>query len=338
MGIAAALSLVAACAPGPTLRVSARWQWHAPAPAYMGAPASNGGHIAATYGHAVLVLVDARSGRLAWEAQRVGLRDVAPAFAGDLVFAATDDGVAAFERGDGRLVWERQLGDRASTPLVLDGTPVVTTWDGRLVSLGRTPWTVALPGPSLGPPAAADGVVVASCDTGVLAVDSATAQVLWQHDFDGPGTSAPAVSHGLAIVVGGDRRAHAFDLRSGQERWSLPMRGAGSPEAPPQARGGRVALVDRLGDLVVVSAATGRSGWSWAGPGAVVRGGPVFVGAETVALPLDDGRLAIATRHAHVLRPFDGRVSGVAAIDGGGRLVVATREGDSNGLITLRLG
>jgi outer membrane protein assembly factor BamB len=324
-----ALALAAACNHAPPPALATAWSWSAPEPAYVGMPAAARGVVAATYGHSVLVALDARTGRPRWRASRIGLRDVAPTIDGDRILAATDNGVVALAEADGRVLWDRTLGERPSSPLVVDGAVVVTTWEGRLVALDR--WALDLAGPSLGPPAAGLNVVVAAWDTGVVAVDAATGAVRWRHEFGSPGTSAPVVVAGLAVVVAGDGAAHAYDLVSGREHWSQPMHGAGSPEAPPAAAAGLVAIADRSGYLVVLDAASGRRRWNADGDAAVERGGPAFAG-DAVALPLDDGRLLVASRHGRTLTNPEGRVSGVAAA---GRLFVATREGTANGLTGL---
>ncbi len=236
--------LIAACHHRPAPGAAIVWQWSAPRPAYVGMPAADGDDVAATYGHSVLVMLDATTGAERWRASRVGLRDVAPALTFERVLAATDDGVIAFARGDGRLLWEKSLGDRPSTPAVAGDAVIVTTWDGRLVNVDH--WSIDLPGPALGPPAIAGGIVVASWEGGVLAADVASGRVRWRHEFDVGRTSAPAVGQGLAVVVGGDHRAHAYDLASGRERWVRSMRAAGIPRSAPShsgrpRRGGRPA-------------------------------------------------------------------------------------------------
>ena len=305
-----------------------RWRWNAPAPAYAGMPAAAHGLVLLTYGHSFLVAL--RSGHVAWETERIGLRDVAPAVMGDAVVAPTDDGVATFALADGAPRGDLPLGDRASTPVPLAGGFVVTLWDGAVVVPGR--WRVALPDASFGPPAAADGVVVASWTWGVVALDGPTGRTLWRHTFGGTGTSAPAIASGAAVIVAPDGRAHAYDLQTGRQRWSFPIGGAGAAEAPPAVRRTQVAVADRHGRLAVLDARNGRRRWSAEGDGAVERAGPVFVGGA-VALPLDDGRLLVAGPRGHTVEDPPGRVSGLAATDG--QLVVATREAAANGIEVL---
>ena len=312
-------------------RPRATWTWAAPSPAYVGMPAS--GRVV-TYGHSVLVRLD-DGGHVRWHAPLVGLRDVAPLVTDTDVIAATDDGVAAFRADDGSPTWRAAVGDRASTPVLAGGRPVVTTWDGRVVALGDGGWTASLDGDSLGPPASANGVVVASWDSGVAAFDAVSGAPKWRHAFDGDGTSAPAAANGVAIVVAPDFKIHAFDLDTGRPRWSVDTPGAGAPEAPPVTRGDEVAAADRDGNLSVVNVRTGRRLWSARVDAAVDRAGPVFVG-ERVALPLDDGRLLVAWPHGHRLLRFGGPVSGIAATSSH-TVLIATREADPSTLAEIAI-
>ena len=155
----AAAPEVDAPAPEPA---SIAWDWPAPARASTGMPAADDREVAFTYGHGHLVLLDAK-GRARWEVARLGLRDVAPRLTGDLVLAATDDGVAAFRRADGSKAWDTPLAARANTPVVVGRLAVTSTWEGQLVGLGladgRVAWKAPLRGGSVGPPAS-DGTAL----------------------------------------------------------------------------------------------------------------------------------------------------------------------------------
>src|SRR5205807_3432043 len=106
-----------------------RWRWPAPPPASVGMPVADGADIAATYGHHGVVMLDG-SGRTRWRAERAGVRDVAPRFAGPLVLVPTEGGLLALARADGRVLWAVSLGDRASTPVVVGDRAVVSLWGG----------------------------------------------------------------------------------------------------------------------------------------------------------------------------------------------------------------
>jgi len=329
--------------PGGNARpVSSGWVWTAPAPAWIGMPAADDRDVAFTYGRQKLALLDAE-GRLRWDAERVGLRDVAPRLSPELVLAATDDGVIALRRSDGNKVWDTTVAGRANTPVVAAGLAVTSTWKGALVALdlagGREMWRVALPGPSIGPPATDGAAVVVTWDRsdgsagGAVAVEAATGRTRWAVALPGGGISAPAVTpDGSAVMVAGDLAAHSLALASGDERWRTALDGAGSPEVPPVAVDARSVLVaNRLGGLDLLDAGTGRQTWRVTTDGAAVRGGPAVGPQGSFAFPLDDGRVLLAgpKRATELLNPPGGRVSGVAT-GPGGLLIGATREATVN--------
>lgn len=329
--------------PGSDAKVAGSgWVWTAPAPAWVGMPAADDREITFTYGHQNLVVLDAK-GRVRWDATRPGLRDVAPRLSPDLVLAAADDGVVAFRRSDGAKVWDTALGGRANTPVSAGRMVVTSTWEGDLVAVdptdGKVAWRTALPGPSMGPPATDGTAVVVTWDRpdrrggGAVAVEAATGRQRWAAALPGGGISAPTViPNGSAVVIAGDLAAHALALTSGEERWRTPLGGAGSPEVPPSTVDARSVLVaHRLGGLDLLEAETGRRTWQVATDGAAVRGGPAVGPDGSFALPLDDGRILLAgpKRATELLRPPDGRISGLAT-GPGGFLVGATREAAVN--------
>jgi len=312
-------------------------------------PAAEGHDVAFTYGHLRLAVYTA-DGMPRWEAERVGLRDVAPRLTPQLVVAATDDGVAAFDRADGNERWHVELGERANSPVVAGGRAVVSTWDGSLVAVdldgGRVAWRAPLPGAAVGPAAtSADGTVVVTtweaadgASAGVVAVEAGTGRRRWDVALEPGGVSAPAVTEGgVVALVAGDVAAHGLELATGRARWRVETAGAGSPEVPPlPLDGGAVLLAHRLGGMVVVDERDGRARWDASTDAAAVRGGPAGPGPTgRFALPLDDGRLLLAgpDRAEEVLDP-PGRVSGVVA-GGGQLLLVGTRGAETNQLVAL---
>ncbi|HVL05709.1 MAG TPA: PQQ-binding-like beta-propeller repeat protein [Acidimicrobiales bacterium] len=342
-GAGAGSSPPPAAAPGGDARREGDgWVWTAPPPAWVGLPAADDEAIAFTYGRQHLVVLDAQ-GRRQWQADRLGLRDVAPRLGTDLVVAATDDGLAAFRRAGGALLWDTPVKGRANTPVIAGGLAVTTTWEGTVVAInladGRLAWTVSLPGPALGPPATDGTTVVAAWDRadrrsgGAIAVDAASGRQRWAVPLPGGGVSAPALTAGgLAVVVAGDLAAHALALTSGERKWRTEVEGAGSPEVPPLAVDARTVLVaHRLGGLDLLDAGTGRRSWQVATDGAAVRGGPVARPAGSYAFPLDDGRVLLAgpKRETELVRPPAGRVSGLA-VGPGGWLVATLREAPVN--------
>lgn len=336
--------------PGPVASLGTEWRWEAPPRASVGMPAAEGDDVAFTYGRLRLAVFTA-AGTPRWEAERAGLRDVAPRFTPDLVVAATDDGVAALSRDDGAERWFALLGERANSPVIAAGRAVVSTWEASLVALdldgGRVAWRAPLPGPAVGPAtASADGTVVVTTweaadggAAGAVAVDAATGRRRWAVALEPGGVSAPAVTTGgVVALVAGDVAAHGLDLATGETRWRVETGGAGSPEVPPLALDdGAVLVAHRLGGMGVLDGRDGTVRWQAGADAAAVRGGPAGPGpGGGFALPLDDGRLLLAgpERPAEILDP-PGRVSGVAT-GGHQLLLVATRGAETNQLVALR--
>lgn len=325
--------------PDPAARVA--WFWTAPPKASTGMPAADDQVVAFTAGHQYLVVLDA-GGKLRWQADRLGLRDVAPRLTGDLLVAATDDGLAAFRRADGSKAWDTRLDARANTPAVVGRLAVTSTWQGELVGVGlddgRVAWRTKLAGGSVGPPASDGATVVTTWQredataAGVVAVDGANGRLRWSVPGEPGGVGGPAVTpDGAVVFVGGDLAAHALALTDGKERWRTGLTGAGSPEVPPVMAGASAILVaHRLGGLDLLDTATGRRLWQLATDGAAVRGGPAVGPGLSFALPLDDGRLVLAgPARPTEFREAPNRISGIAA-GPAGLLVAGTRGGVTN--------
>lgn len=327
------------------------WRWNVPSPGSAGMPVVGGPdqQIAFTYGHIALVMLD-HEGTQLWQADRVGVRDVAPLITPAAVVVATDEGVAAFDRASGRLLWDSTIGDRANTPVEVGAVLVTTTWDGVSVGLdgrdGSVLWRTLLPGAAIGPPAVmvaagrSDPVLaVATWNSGLRAGATALAAtdgtVVWEVPLPPGGVSAPAVAttasgsqagSQIVVVVAGDMAAHGLAPIDGQEVWRTELEGSGQPEVQPfVGPGAQVVVGHRLGGISVLDAATGSAHWSASSDGAAVRGGPVAGSQGRVAMPLDDGRILTAgDQSRRELRPAEGRVSGVA-VTADDELLVGTR-------------
>jgi outer membrane protein assembly factor BamB len=343
-----------------------QWRWPAPPPGSVGMPSADDEAVAATYGHLRLVLLGL-DGDVRWEAERVGLRDVAPALTGDVVVAATEDGLMAVDRETGRVRWDTKVGERANSPVVVGRRAVVSTWEGSLMAFdlddGRVAWRSELPGPAIGPAATDGETVVATWETetadaaGAVAVDGADGRRRWSVPLVPGGVGGPAVvalpereggadgegagdaSRSVVVLVAGDIAAHGLDLSDGRERWRADSEGRGSPEVPPLALDdGEVLVAHRLAGLFLADADTGAVRWGGKTDGVAVRGGPAGLGPDgPFAFPIDDGRLLVAGPTV-VPSQFDlpGRVSGVA-VEPGGLLLVATREARANHLVAYRI-
>ncbi|MGH9224901.1 MAG: PQQ-binding-like beta-propeller repeat protein [Acidimicrobiales bacterium] len=330
--------------PDRALFLEEAWTWMAPSPASVGVPAADRDAIAVTAGHHLLVLLDGK-GKVRWQADRNGLREVAPALTVDLVVAATEDGAVAYDRATGQQRWQAVVGDEANTPVVVGGRAVITTWDGVMAAVdladGKVAWRHALGAPSLGPATASRGTAVATFDdgrtAGATAVDVATGRQKWSVKLPEGGVSAPAVTTGgVVVVVAGDIAAHGLSLDDGSTRWRRGVQGRGSPEvAPVPLPDGSVLVAHRLGGLVQIDT-SGVATWGLRTNGIAVRASPAGPGPNGwVALALDDGRFVLGgpDREPDVRQPPEPAMG--VAVGPGGILVLTTAKARQNAVRTL---
>jgi outer membrane protein assembly factor BamB len=166
-------------------------------------------------------------------------------------FGVEGQGLSAVDLETGAPRWATPVPDQISTPspVVLPGGDVVYggggvgRYDG---ATGQVAWQdteLHL----VAPPAYADGVVFgAGLSPGTepvfAALDAATGRRLWQHEMtDPPFFLAPAVGGGVVVSVDG-RVVHAYDVRTGDELWSLAM--SRSPGGAPVIADGHVFLTE----------------------------------------------------------------------------------------------
>lgn len=167
---------------------------------------------------------------------RLGARQ-GPAVADGRVYAASTDGVGAWDLQTGKQAWRFQ--DKKDK-------------DGHRLAIA-------------GSPGVGDGlVVVGGLEGDVLALDAGTGEVKWKAKVGTEVLAAPAVGQGLVLVRSIDGRVTAFDAASGERRWfweketpSLTVRGNGSPLMVP---GGALVGNDD-GTITALSLAGGGQLW-----------------------------------------------------------------------------
>ena len=154
----------------------------------------------------------------------------APAVVGDFVYAATPNGnVAKVALNSGQVIWQTQAGTRLSAGAGSDGQ------------------TTAV--------AAADGTVVAFDDQG---------REKWQSKATSEVNIPPAVGAGIVAVRSSDYRTQAFDINTGELRWSVQRPGP----ALALKTAMQMLVIDGMlvtglpnGKLMIIDAASGNVQW-----------------------------------------------------------------------------
>jgi outer membrane protein assembly factor BamB len=208
----------------------------------------------------------------------------APVVAGGKVFALdAAGGVAAVDAGSGRIVWRASIvpeGQGSSDGFgggvaVIDGRLIVATGFGEVLALGVN-----------------DG------------------QVIWRRAVGAPIRSAPAVDDGRVVVVTRDNGALGLRAETGDVLWNIVGTSAGSAgvlqASAPAMAGGLAVLPFTSGELVAVSAASGRVAWADALAGGRrglaramitdISGDPVIAGIGVFAANASGQMVAIDAR------------------------------------------
>ena len=174
--------------------------------------------------------------------------------------------------------------------------------DGFLYALdsadGRVLWKFALQshgdcGPAVGSGAFADVVVQASneeCEAGcsVFAINATTGSQLWRTRVGKAGITGGGTIGGGSYFAGSwNRRAAAYDLRTGALKWEVETNGEIESRPAYDAATDTVFFsAEESKSVIAVDADTGRLRWNYSEFGGVVNGSPslaaglVYVGAN----------------------------------------------------------
>ncbi len=150
-----------------------------------------------------------------------------PAICENLLYVASEKGdgrLRCINLTNGRLVWERQLGD-ISAPLILDeGSLLIGNYRGEFYSInrftGEIEWSYSTDGAIRGGAAVFGGkALVGSSDGKLYCFDSSTGDSLWSFDSGAAILSSPAVDSAACYVTSFDGILHAISIKTGEELW-----------------------------------------------------------------------------------------------------------------------
>ena len=151
-----------------------------------------------------------------------------PVVLGDQVlFGGVDGSLVALARGDGKVLWTRQLGDRVATSVVLAGDRLyLGTADGKLHLLnaadGAVVRSATLPGVPFGRPLVHDdSVIVLTTGGRAVALAVSLERTVWEARLDAEWAAfRPLVVGGLVLGGADDGRVHALRAGDGSAAWS----------------------------------------------------------------------------------------------------------------------
>lgn len=272
-----------------------------------------------------------------------------------LYVTAGYDEILCLDPANGKIIWRKDIpAPSRAAPTVLDNRVFVTTLDNRLLALdamtGADLWNytgvdenTALVGAAA--PAAEGDIVVPAFSSGELyALHAGNGAVAWSENLTALRSSGglsglsdirglPVIDKGLVIAVSFGGRLIAIDARTGDRVW---QRDIGSSETPWVA-GNHLFVVSTQNELVALGRDNGAIRWVQQLPrfeDPEDRDGPVFWTAPVLA----GGRLILASTEGDVweVQPEDGSILrkwsagkpiSIAPVVAGGRLYLLADDG-----------
>jgi outer membrane protein assembly factor BamB len=228
---------------------------------------------------------------LRWRFATAGTVLSRPRVAGDLVYAASNDGTLyAIATATGQQVWTFPTGAAlGSSPLVHGGLVYLGSDDGNLYALdavtGAQRWAYPTGGIVHSPTAGGGLVYVGSADFNLYALDAVTGTLRWTF-ATGNDTHSPTLAGDSVYVGSSDTHLYAVDAFSQARRWAYPT--SGSVSGAPVVLGGTVYFNSSDGNLYAVQTDTGAQVWKYvgvvSGAGPAVADGIVFSGGDGQSL------------------------------------------------------
>lgn len=185
--------------------------------------------------------------------------------------------------------------------LIVAGTDGVVRGLERRTGLER--WTFATGGEILAAPACADGRLVFGSGDGRVYALAAAGGLIWSFSAGVPVYGAPCIDGDTVYIGDNTGRLHAFDLSSGQPRWTF-ARAEYAVECRPCVWDDRVVFGAWDGRLYAVARADGRLLWKVPGPKASdTQGSRYYAPADCGPVALGE-RLLVCDR-GYILGTFD---------------------------------
>lgn len=163
--------------------------------------------------------------------------------------------LTAIDLGNGKQVWEHDIGERVSGGLAIDGRAIyLTTFKGFLISLdlatGKENWRTTVTSEVIAPPALnGELVIVQTIDGKIQAFDLMNGRPRWRYDSVAPilslrGTAEPLVSRKYTLSSFANGELVMLDNDSGRPLWKTEL-------ALPKGRTELERLVDSDGQPIL---------------------------------------------------------------------------------------
>ncbi len=191
------------------------------------------------------------------------------------VYIATYNGfIYALDKNNGQLVWANPVGQYVgASPLLADGSLYIAAEtshpDGLLAKLdcntGQTLWVSEwLGGHSHSSPSyskKSEALLVGANSGRFFSIANSDGTTLWKEQFKGQIKGTPLVWDGTAYFSSWDKYYHAYDIKTGKERWSTFM-GGRNQTSLTLVPGSKVGIANsKVGEIVGLNLEDGEILW-----------------------------------------------------------------------------
>ena len=231
----------------------------------------------------------------AWTVELRGPVACPPVLDHDTVYVGTSEGTLTALDFQGRRRWVYDTTAPTTLAPAICGHRVVFPLDDRLLALdsptGDLEWDHPIDGLYTTPPTAEGDLVLVGTNRGVIAIRADSGTVIWDTALEGGAVGAPVFDDGRAYVATRDEQVRALDLGSGESVWSAPTDGT--------AVGGvtraddRVYVADDDGTLLALGADTGQTWFTYQIRASFTAAPTVLEGEDTLFVAADDETLHV---------------------------------------------
>ena len=318
--------------------------WRQADEGHIGSPVLSNDSVVARSENGILSSFDQQTGDLQWTS-RIGGPFQPPVVSGDRVYTGSGENrVYALNASNGEPVWSYEADGRyafVTSPAVDDGVLYfgARTFDSyrfyllavNELSTGPQKWSYDFTWGMDFVPTVADGVVYVVSDGTLYALDTSTAELLWQ----GGSRTPPAILDDIVYASSGQDREYlvAFQARTGDELWSYR---AGARVSAPVANGDTVFFGSEDNNVHALAAKTGELLWKfdagdWVMSRPAVSEGVVYFGsfnAQLFALDAISGELLWTYKLKDSVRTSPAASDGVVYIGTGNYLYALRGPGE----------
>ncbi len=207
---------------------------------------------------------------------------------GDTVYVASSGKLAALQKSNGAVIWQREIKDTATAgglscgsgssssviyanPVVDNGIVYLGTYSGKIMAYNTINGNILWEYPSegyikgiIGNLIIDNGIIYLGSAAGVvIALDIATQGVIWSFDTEDILWASPCLNGDTLFIASYDKKLWAIDINTGAKKWEQPFETDGPIVATPVYDNGVVYIGSLDRGIYAIDADTGALNWKF---------------------------------------------------------------------------